>query len=211
MCRRHCATIKIASCAAHVLVLSSEGTGGACAHACSISPLGESAVATSISIPRSAAAADSRNQRSTAAEGRSAKGRDRRRPKAGVGACTIVEPAEHEPVQKEAPIRVRKGRFDPPCTALVCFAACMPQRRHVASQQRHAPFHGAFATRPSTSSTLPPSTNRNRSAPVPPLRSDISGHRRSNHVRALLSAAPSPEALIPPLSLSLPRLPSHHA
>ena len=38
------------------------------------------------------------------------------------------------------------------------------------------------------------------SAPFPPLRFGISGHRSSSHVRALLSAAPSPETLIPPLS-----------
>ena len=48
----------------------------------------------------------------------------------------------------------------------MCFAACMPQRRHVASQQRHAPCHGAFATCPST---LSPSTNRNRFCPFPPF------------------------------------------
>ena len=52
-------------------------------------------------------------------------------------------------------------------------------------------------------------TNRNRFCPFPPLRSGISGHRSSSHFRALLSAAPSPETLIPPLSLPLPRLPSH--
>ena len=69
-----------------------------------------SAVATSISIPRSAAAAEDRDPRSTAVA-RSAKGHDRRRPKAGVGAC---RPSQARTCAEEAPIRVRKGPFDPP-------------------------------------------------------------------------------------------------
>ena len=57
---------------------------------------------------------------------------------------------------------------------------------------------------------LPPSTiTVIGSAPFPSLRSGISGHRSGSHARALLSDAPSPETLIPLLSLALPRLPSH--
>ena len=63
-------------------------------------------------------------------------------------------------------IGANSGNNRPLQPALVCFAACMPQRRrHFASQQRHTPCHGAFATCPST---LPPSTNCNRFCPLPP-------------------------------------------
>ena len=64
----------------------------------SIHSIHGSAVATSISIPRSAAAAEGRDPRSTAAEGsdRSKAAIDGgRRPASG-----RVEPAEHEPVQR---------------------------------------------------------------------------------------------------------------
>ena len=80
----------------------------------------------------------------------------------------------------------------------------MPQRRHVASQQRHA-MPWRFCDLPKYPAAL--TTTATDSSP--PLRSGISGHRSSSHFRALLSAAPSPEMLIPPLSLPLPRLPSH--
>ena len=79
-----------------------------------------SAVATSISIPRSAAAAEGRDPRSTAAEGSD-------RPKAAIDggrrpASGRVEPAEHELVQRRQFIQVRKGPFDPPLCVppLVC-------------------------------------------------------------------------------------------
>ena len=106
-----------------------------------------SAVATSISIPRSAAAAEGRDPRSTAAEGSD-------RPKAAING----------------------GR---------------------------RPASGP--------STLPPQRLQLQSQPIPfPHFSPVFlGHRSSSHFRALLSAAPSPETLIPPLSLPLPRLPSH--
>ena len=68
--------------------------------------------------------------------------------------------------------------------------------------------HSMAPLRPAQAPCRLLTANRNRSAPFPPLRSGISGHRRSSHVRALLSAAPSPETLIPPRSLPLPRLPS---
>ena len=106
-----------------------------------------------------------RRPRSTVDDG-AAEGRDRSKvaidgwPTAGVGACK----ASRARTRAEAPIHSGKKR--PLRPALVCFAACMPQRRHVASQQRHTPFHGAFATCPST---LPPSTNRNRFCPVSPI------------------------------------------
>ena len=62
-----------------------------------------------------------RRPRSTVDGGRrqrSAKGRDQRRPKAGVGACR----ASRARTRAEAPIQVRKGPFDPPlCVSpLVC-------------------------------------------------------------------------------------------
>ena len=106
-----------------------------------------SAVATSISIPRSAAAAEGRDPRSTAAEGSD-------RPKAAING----------------------GR---------------------------RPASGP--------STLPPQRLQLQSQPIPfPHFSPVFlGDRSSSHFRALLSAAPSPETLIPPLSLPLPRLPSH--
>ena len=106
-----------------------------------------SAVATSISIPRSAAAAEGRDPRSTAAEGSD-------RPKAAING----------------------GR---------------------------RPASGP--------STLPPQRLQLQSQPIPfPHFGPVFlGHRSSSHFRALLSAAPSPETLIPPLSLPLPRLPSH--
>ena len=72
-----------------------------------------------------------------------------------------------------------------------------PKVRHAMAPLRPAQAPAAF------------DYNRNRFCPVSPLRSGISGHRSSSHFRALLSAAPSPETLIPPLSLALPRLPSH--
>ena len=80
-----------------------------------------SAVATPISIPRSAAAAEGRDPRPTAAEGSD-------RPKAAIDggrrpASGRVEPAEHESVQRRQFILVRKeGPFDPPlCVSpLVC-------------------------------------------------------------------------------------------
>ena len=93
-----------------------------------------------------------RRPRPTADDGRRpqpAKGHDRRRPKAGVGACRASRARTRA---EEAPIRVRKGPFDPPLRVSP-LVSCMPQRRHVASQQRHTPFHGAVATR---LSTLPP-------------------------------------------------------
>ena len=62
---------------------------------------------------RSAAAAEGRDPRSTVDGGRrqrSAKGRDRRRPKAGVGACR----ASRVRTRAEAAVQVRNGPFDPP-------------------------------------------------------------------------------------------------
>ena len=64
------------------------------------------------SIPRSAAAAEGRDPRSTATEGSD-------RPKAAIdgGRRPVsgrVEPAEHKPVQRRQFIQVRKGPFDPP-------------------------------------------------------------------------------------------------
>ena len=92
------------------------------------------AVATSISIPRSAAAAEGRDPRSTAAEGSDRPKAAIRRPKAGVGACR----ASRARTRAETPIHSGKER--PLRPALVCSAACMPQRRHVSSQQRHTPY-----------------------------------------------------------------------
>ena len=51
--------------------------------------------------------------------------------------------------------------------SLVCFDTCLPPMRHGVPQQRHAPCHGASATRPSTLLTL--TTYRNDSAPRFPL------------------------------------------
>ena len=100
--------------------------------------------------------------------------RGRRRRKAAIGqrpryggrrpASGRVEPAEHE-ARTLAKTPIRSGKERPLRPALVCSAASMPQRRHVSSQQRHTPCHGAFATCPST---LPPSTNRNRLCPLSP-------------------------------------------
>ena len=132
----------------------------------------------------------------------SAKGRDRRRPKAGVGECR----ASRARTRAEAPIQVRKGPFDPPlCVSLLVCPSDAMLLPSSAIRHAMAPLRSAQAP----CRLRPPLTNRNRFCPFPPLRSDISGHRSSSHVRALLSAAPSPETLIPPLSLALPRLPSH--
>ena len=91
----------------------------------------------------------------------SAKGRDRRRPKAGVGECR----ASRARTRAEAPIQVRKGPFDPPlCVSLlVCPSAAMllPSSaiRHARAPLRSA--QAPFRLRP-------PSTNRNRFCPIPP-------------------------------------------
>ena len=76
------------------------------------------AVATSISIPRSAAAAEGRDPRSTAAEGSDRPKAAIRRPKAGVGACR----ASRARTRAETPIHAGKER--PLRPALVCSAAC---------------------------------------------------------------------------------------
>ena len=136
-----------------------------------------------------------RRPRSTGGGGRrqrSAKGHDRRRPKAGVGACR----ASRARTRAEAPIQVRKGALRP---ALVRFAACIPQRRHIASQQRHAPCR-RFCDLPKYPAAL--TNNRNRF--LSPTSVQFSGHRSSSHFRALISAASSPETPIPPLSLPQP-------
>jgi len=66
---------------------------------------------------------------------RSAKGRDRRRPKAGVGACSRA--SSRARTRAEAPTQVRKGPFDSPlCVSpLVCPSDAM---LHPSSAIRHA-------------------------------------------------------------------------
>ena len=106
-------------------VLPSEGTGGACAHACCLLL---DRLSRPLDMDRHCADLDPticggcRRPRATVDGGRrprSAKGRDRRRPKAGVGACIASRARARA---EEAPIRVRKGPFDPPlCVSpLVC-------------------------------------------------------------------------------------------
>ena len=98
-------------------VLSSEGTGGACAHVCCLFTRW---ISRPLDMDRHCTDLDpticggGRRPRSTVDGGRrprSAKGRDRRRPKAGVGACRASRARTRA---EEAPIRVRKGPFDPP-------------------------------------------------------------------------------------------------
>ena len=94
-----------------------------------------SAVATSISIPRSAICGGGRRPRSTVDGGRrrrSAKGRDRRRPKAGVGACR----ASRARTRTEAPIQVRKGPFDPPLCVSPLVQAEPGKKRQIFSSLR---------------------------------------------------------------------------
>ena len=59
------------------------------------------------------------------------------------------------------------GKRMPRRPSLVCFDTCLPPMSHGVPQQRHAPCHGASATRPSTLLTL--TTNCNQSAPRFPL------------------------------------------
>ena len=143
--------------------------------------------------------------RSTADGGRrqrSAKGRDRRRRKAGVGACR----ASRARTRAEAPTQVRKGPFDPPlCVSpLVCpsDAMLLPSS---ATRDAMAPL------RPAQVPCRLNDYSRNRFLPPTSARYYFwaQAHRSCSHFRALLSAAPSPETLIPPLSPPLPRLPSH--
>ena len=82
---------------------------------------------------------------------RSAKGRNRRRPKASVGACR----ASRARTRAEAPIRVRKGPFDLPlCVSPLVCPSTSDAMLLPSSQQHHITCYGAFASCPST---LPPS------------------------------------------------------
>ena len=103
-----------------------------------------------------------------------------------------------------APIQVRKGPYNPP----LCVSPRVSPSGDAILLPSSAIRHAMAPLRPAQA----PCRLRliaTGSAPFPPLRSGISGHRSSSRVWALLSAAPSPETLIPPLSLALPRLPSH--
>ena len=103
-----------------------------------------------------------------------------------------------------APIQVRTGPYNPP----LCVSPRVCPSDDAILLPSSAIRHAMAPLRPAQA----PCRLRliaTGSAPFPPLRSGISGHRSSSRVRALLSAAPSPETPIPPLSLALPRLPSH--
>jgi len=145
-----------------------------------------------------------RRPRSTVDGGRrqrSAKGRDRRRPKAGVGACR----ASRARTRAEAPIQVRKGPFDPPLcvSSLVCpsDAMLLPS-----SAIRHA----MALLRPAQ---VPCRLNDSTMQPIPfphfgPVFLGTGAAAISGRLSAPLPPR-KPETPIPPLSLPLPRLPSH--
>ena len=83
----------------------------------------------------------------------------------------------------------------------------MPQRRHIAPQQRHAPCHGAFAT---CLSTLPPSTNRDRFCPVSPTSVRCFWAQEQQPCLGASQRRPLPGNAHPaPLCRSTSRLPSH--
>ena len=157
------------------------------------------AVATSISIPRSAAAAEGRDPQSTATEGSD-------RPKAAIdggrrSASGLVEPAEHEPVQP-----IHSGKESPLRPALVYFAACMPPATPCCFSA--APYAMPWRLCDLSKYRAALTNNRNRFLSPTSVRY-FWAQDQQPFPGASLSAAPSPETLIPPLSLPLPRLPSH--
>ena len=86
-----------------------------------------------------------------------------------------------------------------------CFATCLSPTSYGVPQQRHAPCHGASATRPSTLLTL--TSNRNRFCPPFPTFCHV--FLVAGHVRALLSAAHPPRNAPPSASPDFPLSLSH--
>ena len=95
--------------------------------------------------------------------------------------------------------------------SLLCFDACVSPMSHGLSQQRHAPCHGASATRPRTLLML--TSNHNQFCPPFPTFCHV--FLVAGHVRALFGAAPLPRNASPyhplllPTSLPLSRPPSN--
>ena len=93
--------------------------------------------------------------------------------------------------------------------SLLCFDACVSPMSHGLSQQRHAPCHGASATRPRTLLML--TSNHNQFCPPFPTFCHV--FLVAGHVRALFGAAPPPRNASPyhplllPTSLSLSHAP----
>ena len=144
-----------------------------------------SAVATSISIPRSASAAEGRDPRSTAAE-------DSDRPKAAIDggrrpASGCVEPAEHEPVQRRQFRLKKKAPSTRPCEFRGLYAPATP------CCFRAAPY--AMPWRLCDLSKYPAAlttTIVTATDSFPPLRSRISEHRSSSHFPGASQRRPLP-------------------